>query len=109
MGRNVVFFFGNRNFFLNGFSIGRGGTSENILTERIPFYSPKKEGSKRVSEAGDRSFFSVESKRNAPTDWMFFCDAKGLCVVFLRKMCSLLSQLIEQGKNIGHQARAAAL
>ena len=46
--------------------------SEKIFVEEaIPSCSLKKEGSKRVKEAGDRSFFSVESKRNVPTDLIF--------------------------------------
>ena len=48
------------------------GFSEKIFVEEaIPSCSLKKEGSRRVKEAGERSFFSVESNRNVPTDLMF--------------------------------------
>ena len=46
--------------------------SEKIFVEEaIPSCSLKKEGSRRVKEAGDRSFSSVESNRNVSTDLIF--------------------------------------
>ena len=61
--------------------------SENILMERVPFCSLRKEGSKRVREAGDRSFFSVESNRNVPTDLIFSFVIPNCCEILSCTEC----------------------